>query len=128
MSVQNRPVPEVVLGWIQLYRSDSNDRNREEHWWSFEQMEKWRTSDPEKIWQAIVAVVEQCDDDRVLANLAAGPMEDLLGDHGSEFIDRIESMARSNEKLRSLLLGVWRRDRVSDGLWNRFSDCRGSME
>src|SRR5690348_1360229 len=39
--------------------------------------------------------------------LAAGPLEDLLVDHGPDFVDEVEELARRNPSFRLLLNGVW---------------------
>jgi hypothetical protein len=62
---------------------------------------------PEEAWVMILRLVELSPDDRVLANIAAGPLEDLLGLHPYVFIDRIEQLARSDATFRRCLSGVW---------------------
>jgi hypothetical protein len=62
--------------------------------------------------------------DRAFAVLAAGPLEDLLAYHGSEFIDRVETEARRNPRFRDLLGGVWR-NTITDDIWARVEKIRG---
>jgi hypothetical protein len=52
--------------------------------------------DPEDCWSALLAVLRKTKDEWVLGMLAAGPLEDLLEDSGTKFIDRIENEARTN--------------------------------
>jgi hypothetical protein len=44
---------------------------------------------PEEAWTIITRLVELSPDDRILANVAAGPLEDVLGLHPQAFVDRI---------------------------------------
>jgi hypothetical protein len=62
---------------------------------------------PEDCFSAILTVLEKEPSDDVLGVLAAGPLEDLLHYHGTEFIDKIEIEARRNPEFRDLLGGVW---------------------
>ena len=63
--------------------------------------------EPESAWLLILRLVELSPDDGVLASVAAGPLEDLLGLHPYVFIDRVEQLARSRRQFRRCLSGVW---------------------
>lgn len=73
---------------------------------------------PERTWEFIQLVVQRCEEEDVLGSLAAGPIEDLMSQHGEHFIDRIEIFARDNPKFRLLLRDVWR-GTMSDSVWAR---------
>jgi hypothetical protein len=73
----------------------------------FEEFDRCARDDPESCWLLVLGVLTATDDEYTLANLAAGPLEDLINRHGNEFIDRIEQEARVNAKFRELLCGVW---------------------
>jgi len=63
--------------------------------------------DPEAGWTLTLALIEAAPDDRVLANVAAGPLEDLLKRSSEVLIDRVEVQARRDPKFRRCLTGVW---------------------
>jgi hypothetical protein len=63
-------------------------------------------SAPEEAWTVTLELVESAPDDRVLANVAAGPLEDLLT-KSDRFLDRAEIQARRDPKFRRCLTGVW---------------------
>src|SRR5690348_11420678 len=50
---------------------------------------------PEEAWTATLELIALAADDRVLANVAAGPLEDLLT-RSARFIDRAELRARAD--------------------------------
>jgi hypothetical protein len=78
-----------------------------------------RKTDPERCWSVILKIFEQAQsDDFVLGNLAAGPLEDLLADHGERFIERVETLARQAPRFRSLAQMVWRNS-ISGPVWAR---------
>jgi hypothetical protein len=54
-----------------------------------------------------VDLVAASPDDQVLAAVAAGPLEDLLGRWADLLIDRVEVQARRDAKFRRCLTGVW---------------------
>jgi hypothetical protein len=58
---------------------------------------------PEQAWLMILRLVELSPDDRTLASVAAGALEDLLGSHPCEFIGRVEHQSRTDAKLRRCL-------------------------
>jgi hypothetical protein len=60
----------------------------------------------------------------VLANLGAGPLEDLLARHGSEFIEQFETLARQDAEFRRLLGVVWQNN-IADDLWLRSKAVAG---
>jgi hypothetical protein len=76
---------------------------------------------PELCWRSILHVLSAIGPDltdRRFAVLAAGPLEDLMCHHGSAFIDRVETEARSDPAFALLLGGVWRSD-IEDNVWKR---------
>ena len=78
---------------------------------------------PERAWEFVQFVMQSCEEMDVLGSLAAGPVEDLLSQHGESFIDRIESLARDNQRFRELLSGVWR-NTISSDVWDRIQCLR----
>jgi len=69
-----------------------------------------------------LTIVAKKPSQRILDNLASGPMEELLELHGAEFIDRIEKEARANLGFRNLLQNVW--EITNKGLWERILRAR----
>ncbi len=82
--------------------------------------------EPEIAWLAILKILEQDLSDEQIALLAAGPMEDLLSHHGSDFIERVETEARRNSKFNDLLGGVWKLYMTED-VWRRVQKARSSV-
>ncbi len=55
--------------------------------------------EPEAAWTHILRLVREAADDAHLSWVGAGPLEDLLSDHGLLFIERIETTAVADERL-----------------------------
>jgi hypothetical protein len=74
---------------------------------------------PDKGWELINIIFHKvADDPEMMACLAAGPLEDLLVEHGEKFISEVEELALANHKFKELLTGVWR-NRISCEVWKR---------
>ena len=65
-------------------------------------------------------------DNHLMQVLAAGPLEDLLGDHGPTVIDRVESLAKTDAAFNLLLGGVWKNG-MSDDIWDRVQACHNEV-
>lgn len=75
----------------------------EQNFWAFDAMHTLIGEEPETAWTVLLEMLRRADDDRI-GYLAAGPLEDLLS---PRLFDRIAEEARSNEKLRQALTGVY---------------------
>jgi hypothetical protein len=125
--VNNSPdFAEIADAWIAYYlwvatrpRDDSGARRtlsqfREEDaeahshgFWAYEAVDLLVRTEPEKAWSMILRLVELAPDDYVLATVAAGPLENLLGLQPYAFIHRVEDHAGRDQKFRRCLSGVW---------------------
>jgi hypothetical protein len=82
--------------------------------------------DPEVAWNVILEIlrsVEPARDNPVFAALASGPLQDLLSNHGSLVIERVETLARRDPAFNLLLGGVWQGG-MSTEIWGRVEKCR----
>ncbi len=82
-------------------------------------------SDPELVWPIILRLVELSSDDRLLGDVAAGPLEDLLCGHGALFIERVEAQAKRDRKFRRCLSGVWGWSSMSESMQARIRKAAG---
>lgn len=112
--------------WVDAYISvyDSNDSLDEEHpcYWAIEKFADLEAGFPELCWQAIREIVERQPAHKILANLAAGPLEELVELHGPEYIDRIEKEAQSSSSFRVLLRELW--ETTNETIWSRILRAR----
>ena len=74
---------------------------------------------PEVGWDLILMLVGAAPDDDALAWVAAGPLEDLLCEHGPAFISRAEALAQSDKRFRACLALVWGSNRMEAGVYER---------
>jgi hypothetical protein len=109
---------QLVSAWIALHKHGRKISERDEGFWAWEQLHELVQDDPEQAWLCLIDIWNRTSDDDVLGSLAAGPLEDLLTQHGPLFIDRIETTARKDPKLRKILAGVWK-NAMPHPLWDR---------
>ena len=96
------------------------------NWWAVE----WFISPSSEVssddcWAAILEVLAREPPDKVIEVLAAGPLENLIHEHGIAFIERIETEARRNPEFRNLLGGVW--ESSTPEIWARVQKARGPL-
>lgn len=88
------------------FRDDSAESDRH-GFWAWEAVQTLVRERPEEGWLMILRLVELSPDDKTLAVVAAGPLEELLELHPYEFIDRVEHRSRDDASFRRCLSGVW---------------------
>jgi hypothetical protein len=97
-----------------------------------EDFEAWETlrdavwDDPERAWPIICEIIRRISADDIFAYVAAGPLEDLLARHPHAFIDRVESLARSEPHFRRAVSGVWGWSSIPADVRRRLDDVLGS--
>ncbi len=116
---------EIAADWIAYWKHHEltgEFRKREE---GFDDFDLPRDQ-PELCWETILTILEQLPadpEDGLFGVLAAGMMEDLLRNHGPEFIERVEAEAEREPKFNLLLGGVWL-TRMSEEVRDRVEACR----
>jgi len=80
---------------------------QQEDGWAVRELNTLVQDDPTEAWEVTRILVNAAPSDRALAYVAAGPLEELLNNHGPVVIDRIEEESRQNLRLQLALSGVW---------------------
>lgn len=75
------------------------------------------TASPEHQWQFILAAISHASDEE-LGQIAAGPVEHLLGKHGEKYIEKVEQRSEADPKFARMLAGVWKY-MMTDEVWAR---------
>lgn len=119
-----------IDAWASAYiEAQKKPKLESEHplWWAVERfMDMGRDVSPDDCWVAILEILSRNPPQEVINVLAAGPLEDLIADHGSEFIERIELESRRNPAFRHLLGGVWQRGGPLE-IWARVQKVQGDL-
>ena len=73
---------------------------------------------PEIAWGIVIELIDRAPSEKALGYFAAGPLEDLLSEHGPALIDRVEQRARENPKFLRAVRCLWRLG-MTDDVWDR---------
>ncbi|TQF42145.1 hypothetical protein UNPF46_05780 [Bradyrhizobium sp. UNPF46] len=96
-------VPALARAWVEQY--SRSERDQDDNLFAIMDFERdLCEDDPDKLIDLILEILEIEANPVLLSLLAAGPLEDVIS---AATIDRIEREARSNERFRDLLGGVW---------------------
>jgi hypothetical protein len=109
---------DIAKDWAAFQYAAEGSETFESKFWAYRTLDKLRVEEPERSWLIVNKILEIDDSDLILMGLAAGPLEDLLVTHGSDFIERIESVAKSDLRFRKMLKMVWRNN-ISEAVWKR---------
>jgi hypothetical protein len=98
---------EFTKAYTAFARASEDSKDHSANRWSFDELLFASVEDPERAWEMIKAIVEVDSSPRVMEITAAGPLEELLVQHGERMIAKIENDAEQNDSIRELLGGVW---------------------
>lgn len=109
---------EIVKNWIKLQRLPHPSKEAESMTWVLIEMDELLYDKPTQYFDFILEVLKQTDDEWVLTNLAAGPLEDLLSQQSTVAMVLLEKEIPRNPKLKNILKDVWQ-NLMSEETWKR---------
>ncbi len=117
----------VVDAWIR-YHSDLKlgQAGPKDLFWVWVYIKYLVLDEPEKAWPVILELVQRAPTDRILADVAAGPLEDLIREHAKQFIDRVEIQACRDPKFQLCLTGVWYEKELPEDIRKRIEKYMSS--
>ena len=105
------------------------DTRADTDFWAHEQISElvFRQDGP-TLWQTTLRLIEAVPRDRpdLLAVVASGPLEDLLGFAGDAYIDKVEELAVHDGWLARAVSGVWK-NQLGDEVWHRVQQIAGRV-
>lgn len=119
-------IDKLANAYVNYYKSKKHS-TKNPNWWAVEKFMHVGTEElsAADCLSAILNILSKNPSDKVIAILAAGPLEDLIHECGEQVIDDIEKLARQNPKFRHLLGGVW--ESSTPEIWSRIEACRGEV-
>ena len=83
---------------------------------------------PDQQWNLILELIDRApDNELVLQDIAAGPLEGLLGRFGDDVIADVEARASAEPKFARVVSGVWQHG-MSDATWQRVRDIQKTVD
>jgi len=115
-------IDDLARAWILLYETKSKHGNDSPEsnalFWAYEALDEACSEHPKRALEVIGLISKLTIDDYILANLAAGPLEDLIVGNEEKIIDDIEVLAKKDLHFRRIIGGVWRNS-ISQPTWDR---------
>ncbi|APG61534.1 hypothetical protein LPB140_00260 [Sphingorhabdus lutea] len=119
--MQNQDIQKLARGWIEEYSSPNKDLPQDDkcldHWNALEDMIS--AMNPES-WDVIVSIIKASDDEYIIANVAAGPLENFIAKLGHKSLNKIENEALNSPRFAYALRGVWQ-NLTPDDVWERIT-------
>ncbi|MGH6823567.1 MAG: DUF6869 domain-containing protein [Methylocella sp.] len=116
---------EIAAAWIKYsLRLVEEQGELNPNFWASDALYGCVRDDPERAWQVIDKMAKLDSSERVLAKVAAGPLEDLLVYHGEQFIDRVEQAAQIDPTFKKMLGAVWQNE-IPREIWARVKAVAG---
>jgi hypothetical protein len=100
--------------WLSEWRSDPPVYGR-----ASQLLDQFIERKPEVAWDLVLTLVHTAPDDNALACVGAGPLEDLLCQHGATLIERVEAVARNDAHFVRCLAQVWGENRMDSNVHKR---------
>lgn len=94
----------IARSWVERYQISTT---KAETQWAYDKLDDLITINPKLALEIIIVIFNKTNDEFVLDNLAAGPLENLLVRHGNEIITDIEKYTLAHPKFSDVLAGIW---------------------
>jgi hypothetical protein len=86
---------QIAMDWIRYHGAQRNSQEQfDTNWAATKELDFWLDGQYEDLWRLILVIHSLDKLQNIMGLLAAGPIENLLGSAGEQFIDRVERMAR----------------------------------
>ena len=117
------PLPRFADRYLSLISVDEDAYGTHPEVWTADLMFDLVRDHRDMAFEAIRATLARCTTPEQVAMLAAGPLEDLLTEHGPEMIDRVLAEAEASDRFRYALTGVWKNE-IKPMVWARLESAR----
>ncbi|MFZ5798137.1 MAG: DUF6869 domain-containing protein [Thermodesulfobacteriota bacterium] len=108
----------LAESWIRMHHAEKDSHGYNENFWAYNKLCDLCDDEPIICFEVINKIRSLDGSDVILSNLAAGPLEDLLSQHGELIINKIEKLTEHDNQLKKMLGAVWK-DSISDSIWKR---------
>jgi hypothetical protein len=92
----------LIHNWIEFQRTGKPELE-----WSNDDLIDLANENPEAAWERIIQIIDLEASEQIITSLAGGPMEDLLAEHGTKFLNRIEALSGNNLVFARLIKQIW---------------------
>jgi len=117
-------INDFVTSWMAIQDALGGSDAYEKNFWAHEDLAELCESKPRDAWEVIVALVGAANTEPLLEAIGAGPLQDLMTQHGEEYIAQVEKEAQENARFRRAMAGAWL-DSDDTPVWAKFYQIAG---
>ena len=110
----------LIESWLRWVHGDGSKL------WAFVEFVKLADTEPNTALDLILEIAALYPEEKVIGQLMAGPLQDLLSKNGRTMIDRVETVSTKHTVLRQMLNGVYRID-IPQDVWERIVRISGRV-
>ena len=93
--------------WIFAQKLGVGTLGYDRHSWAVDELVDLAFHQPNTLWELILRILEIDRSEKVVAAIGAGPLEDLIVQHGEAFIDKVEQLAAKSPAFKTAMQNVW---------------------
>ena len=107
MQIMNETeITEIAKAWVAVELIRKNESLTDEDFWAQTKLLDLTFDDPINAIKIIIQISKLSSDPTLLSHLGAGPIEELMCQHGQKVIKIIEDEARNNQNFKKALAVV----------------------
>ncbi len=111
-------IENIAKAWIKMWSFEIDDPKRDDFDWVDDMEYQFVYMEPENALDLVLTILKLKPNIETIEALAAGPLEEVLAQHGPSIIERVEEEVKSNQSFAKLLGGVWK-NAMSPDVWAR---------
>ena len=97
----------LISTYFKNYNRLIDGKSQEDTIWASEKIDLLVRELPLEGLDIVIQLINESENDKILAFVAAGPLEDLLSFNGDKILENLIEIADNNEKVQYALTGVW---------------------
>lgn len=109
---------DLATAWINFCYASEESAEKENGFWAFDEVVSLTELHPQGALSLISLVIELDHSEKIVANLGAGPLEDLLVYHGDSCINKVVQKINEDENWKRVAQNVWQ-NAMSDRVWQQ---------
>jgi hypothetical protein len=106
----DQEIDRLAKTWIFAQKLGAGNLGYERHSWAIDQVIDLAFHEPQKLWRMILRILEIDSSETIVSAVGAGPLEDLMVQHGEALIDKVEARASMSPPFKSAMQSVWLED------------------
>ena len=114
----------LAKSWVVAQKLGMDSSGYEKNKWAVDELIDLADDKPEELWELVLEILNQDSSDEIVKLVGAGPLEDLMVNHGEKYIDRVEEQSVKSEVFKAAMKSVWL-DGEDTSLSARFFEIAG---